>query len=68
MAKFFNIEGEQLARINRLYQRQVDGEYIILGQANGFTDIAQWSEKYMNIHIVTVRSENLRLEYRMPDR
>lgn len=65
MAKFFNLEESAITGINRLWQRKYNNEYVVLGQANGFTDIAQYSDKYQNIRIVTVRTENLDLSSRL---
>lgn len=65
MAKFFNLEAEHINSINRLIQNKRDNEYVVLSEANGFTDIAQWSDKYQNVRIVTVRSVNLDWKYRL---
>lgn len=59
MAKFFNIEEDVLVGINRLMQVKRDRLYVVLQEANGFTDIAQYSDKYQNIRIVTVPSDRL---------
>lgn len=59
MAKFFNIEEDVLVGINRLMQVKHDGMFVVLQQSNGFTDIAQYSDKYQNIRIVTVPTDRL---------
>lgn len=65
MAKFFNLEAEHINSINRLVANRRDNEYVVLAESNGFTDIAQWSDKYQNVRIVTVRSCNLDWTHRL---
>lgn len=65
MAKFFNIEEEALVSMNQLMRNKRDNEYVVLNSANGFTDIAQYSSKYQNLHLVTVRSDALDWTYRL---
>lgn len=59
MSKFFNLEAEHVNSINKLVQNKRNNEYVVLQESNGFTDIAQWSDKYQNVRIITVRSANL---------
>lgn len=65
MAKMFFIEREQLAYMEELMARRIDNEYIVLSSNNQLCDIAQYSAKYMNIHMACVPlsklDSNLRL-------
>lgn len=65
MAKFFNIEEKHMPGLSRLFRDKIDSQFIILGSANGFTDIAQYSTKYQNVRVITVRTENLDYTYRL---
>lgn len=59
MAKFYTLEERQVKRILTLFERKFNNEYVLLADSNGFSDIAQYSEKYQNVRLCTVRSENL---------
>lgn len=59
MAKFFVVQVEQVEKLRNLVDRKIDGEYVVLQQSNGFTDIAQFSSKYQAVRIVTVPSGRL---------
>lgn len=65
MAKFFNLEAEHVNSINKLIKNKRNNEYVVLAESNGFADIAQWSDKYQNVRIITVRSANLDWTYRL---
>lgn len=57
---FFFIEEEQVPYLNTLIKNKRDGQYVILAKSNGFCDIAQYSDKFANIKIITVKQESLK--------
>ena len=59
MAKFFTLEEKQVQNIMKLFERKFNNEYVLIQSSNGFTDIAQYSDKYQNVRLCTVKSENL---------
>lgn len=59
MAKFFTVQEDQVHRIGKLFENQREGEYVVLQQSNGFSDIAQYSEKYQAVKVITVPSNRL---------
>lgn len=65
MPKLFFIEDEHIKLMNELMKRRIDNEYIVLNSNNQLCDIAQYSCKYMNIHIATVPTEKLDSRYRL---
>lgn len=65
MAKFYNIEEDDLKRMNELMNRKIDNEFIVLSEYNGITDICQYSSKFQNLHIVSVPNARLDWKYRI---
>lgn len=59
MQHIFTITEDKLARVNQLARNKCDGEYVILTMSNGFCDIAQWSDKYQNVKIITLPYDRL---------
>lgn len=57
--KLYFIEEKQAKVILELLQRKNDNEYIILYKNNQFADIAQYSQKYSNVHLATVMIDKL---------
>lgn len=57
--KLYFIEEKQANVILELLQRKHDNEYIILYKNNKYADIAQYSEKYSNVHLATVLVDRL---------
>lgn len=56
---FFFIEDYQVPYLTTLIQNKKNGQYVVLARSNGFCDIAQYSDKFENIKIITVREEAL---------
>lgn len=56
---FFFIEDKHIAALSRLFRDAIDGAYIVLASSRDFSDIAQYSEKYQNVKVITVRTDNL---------
>ena len=65
MAKFFHIEAKNLPLLNELMERGNDNEFIVLSVYNNIVDIAQYSQKYGNIHFVSVPHDRLDFKYRI---
>lgn len=59
MAKFFTIQSDQIRQIEKLIHNARDNEYVVLQQSNGFSDIAQWSDKYQCVKVITVPTDRL---------
>lgn len=59
MQHIFAIQEKDLPKVKLLFSHKFDGEYFVLTQSNGFSDIAQWSDKYQNIKILTVPTDRL---------
>ena len=61
MQHIFAVTENQLVAINKLARDKFDGEFTFLTHGETFSDIAQWSEKYQNIKILTVPTKKLNL-------
>lgn len=61
MAHIFAITESQLLKVNKLARDKFDGEFTILSKGDVFSDIAQWSEKYQNVKVVTVPTDKLKM-------
>lgn len=59
MAKFIVIDQEQLETINVINNLKMDNMYTVLDEYGEYSTIAQYSKKYDNFHIVSVKTENL---------
>lgn len=59
MSHMFFIQPEQYKKIEMLFRMKREGLYVVLSSANGFSDIAQWVDKYQNVKIVTVPTYKL---------
>lgn len=59
MTKFFNLEEEHVKKIYALTKLKNDNQYVVLQHGHRFSDIAQWSDKYQNVRIITVPTEKL---------
>lgn len=62
---FFFIEENHLPYILKLFSHKNNGEYVVLNESNGFSDIAQYSEKYENIRVITVPTNKLNVSDRL---
>lgn len=52
--KMYYIEDYQVGQICELFTRKNDNEYIVLCSNGQVSDIAQYTDKYQNVHIVSV--------------
>lgn len=59
MAKFTIISKDKVDEILMLYKMQVDNSYIVLEEYNEFSTICQYSSKYDQVKMITVKTENL---------
>lgn len=59
MAKFTIISQEQLETINVMNNMKIDNLYSVLDEYEEYSTIVQYSKKYDNFHIVSVKTENL---------
>lgn len=59
MAKMFCVDDYSVSQIQRLINRKVDQEYIIIQKWDKYCDIAQWCDKYQNVRIITVPADKL---------
>lgn len=59
MPKFIVISQEQLDTINVINNMKVDNLYTVLDEYEDYSTICQYSKKYDNLHIVSVKTENL---------
>lgn len=63
MQHIFTITEDKFRLLPLLLTYKSDREFVILRRSNDFADIAQWSSKYQNIKILTVRYDSLNLQY-----
>lgn len=59
MAKFTIISRDKVDELLMLYKMQVDNSYIVLEEYNEFSTICQYSSKYDQVKMITVKTENL---------
>ena len=59
MAKFTIISKDKVDELLMLYKMQVDNSYIVLEEYNEFSTICQYSSKYDQVKMITVKTENL---------
>lgn len=59
MQKIYKLEESDLLKAWNLFENKRDNQYIVIGENNGYCDIVQWSNKYQNVHIVTVHKDRL---------
>lgn len=62
MSHMFFITGANIEKVNMLFRLKKEGQYVVLNEGNGFTDIAQWSNQYQNVKILTVPTYKLEKE------
>lgn len=65
MQHIFAITEDKKMAINMLFQNKCEGEFVVLSMSNGFCDIAQWSDKYQNVKILTLPSDRLDMTMRL---
>lgn len=59
MSKFTVLRQEALLGINLINTLKQNNMYVVLDEYNGYSTICQYSQKYDNFHIVSVKTENL---------
>lgn len=59
MQHIFAITEDHLEKVIKIARSKQEGEFVILSYGGTFCDIAQWSNKYQNIKIVTVPTSKL---------
>lgn len=59
MAKFTIIRRELVDELGMLYHMKVDNAYVVVEEFNEFSTIAQYSAKYDQVKLITVKTENL---------
>ena len=59
MAKFTIIKRELVDELNMLYSMKIDNSYVVVEEYNEFSTIFQYSKKYDQVKMITVKTENL---------
>lgn len=59
MAKFTIIKRNIADQLIMLYNMKIDNTYIVCEEYNGFSTILQYSKKYDQVKMITVKSEDL---------
>ena len=59
MAKFTVIKREMVDELNMLYAMKIDNSYVVVDEYNEFSTIFQYSKKYDQVKLITVKTENL---------
>lgn len=59
MAKFTIISRDTVDELIMLYRMKIDNSYILVDQYNEYSTILQYSSKYDQVKMITVKSENL---------
>lgn len=57
--KMILINQDSMESMNIINKLKVDNMFVVLEEYNGFSTIAQYSKKYNNFHVVSVKTENL---------
>lgn len=65
MQHIFGITEDKFKLLPLLLTYKSDREFVILKDDGSFCDIAQWSNKYQNIKILTVRKDSLNMQYQI---
>ena len=59
MQHIYALKEHHLAKLKTLFVHKFEGEFFELSRANGFSEIAQWSDKYQNVKILSVPTDRL---------
>ena len=59
MAKFTIIKRELVDELTMLYSMKIDNSYVVVEEYNEFSTIFQYSKKYDQVKMITVKTENL---------
>lgn len=65
MQHIFCITEDKMDKVVQLSRNKLDGEFVVLTVSNGFCDIAQWSDKYQNVKIITLPYDRLNMSMRL---
>lgn len=57
--KMYFLRPENIKQLEDLFLIRKDGTYYEIASHNGFVDIMQYSERYKDVHLVTVKREKL---------
>lgn len=57
--KMILIKQDALESMNIINKLKVDNMFVVLEEYNGYSTISQYSSKYDNFHVVSVKTENL---------
>lgn len=57
--KMYFVSEADLETLHRLFEYRTDGMYFELRSYNNFVDIAQYSQKYRDVHFITVHRDKL---------
>lgn len=60
MSKMILLKQDVLETINVINRLKVDDMYVTMEEYNGYSTICQYSKKYDNFHIVSVKTDNLK--------
>ena len=58
--KMIIIKPEHIQNMNKLMTIKQNDAFFIMDEYNGYSKICQYSSKYDNLHIVEVKSDNLK--------
>lgn len=59
------IKQEHIDEMYMLMRMKQDNAYIVLNEYNGYSTICQYTSRYDNLHIVNVKTENLKNDSRL---
>ncbi len=59
VAKFTIIKRELVDELKMLYSMKIDNTYVVVEEYNEFSTIFQYSKKYDQVKMITVKTENL---------
>ena len=59
MAQFTIIKRDVVDQLLMLYKMKVDNEYVVVEEFNGYSTIFQYSSKYDQVKMISVKTENL---------
>ena len=61
----FFLSKYQLVYLQVLFENRIDGQYCVLQEDNGFSDIVQYMAKWDDLKICTVQTKNLDINKRV---
>lgn len=57
--KMVIVKQDALESINIINKLKLDNMFVVLEEYNGYSTICQYTKKYDNFHIISVKTENL---------